>query len=397
METNLYYHSLPSSPKLVACTSTTPWEVPANPEAYCKVKELHVVGNHVLQEVWKDNLALKVHALWDSNKVKWTSTDVIHIGMMSTSLSGKDSAIRFLKEYNIDNIKVKICELLDPAHPGHPSASIHDPLTMTLSLSISDQSMPWSQGTGGFFITKSEDMKRLLLIITCHVVFPLDCFTNDHFKYKVRLLSDSDIVKFMKSIQATIKSYEGCKWEDDDETKGETLQLAWQCLAEVTDAAALFKTIYHDVEAQWATLQSCGYTQDWALIEIDSLKLDIDSFTGNVINIGLLQLKEIIGDGKMCKLTALYQFGEPCIMVIKHNRMTSLTIGQVSRICSHICFYSAAILLFDNQSVPLLEWGDSGAVIMDGHGHIVGLMTGGTGTMGTTSVTCATPIGFMLR
>ncbi|KAI6045296.1 hypothetical protein EDC04DRAFT_2559804, partial [Pisolithus marmoratus] len=86
METNLYYHSLPSSPKLVACTSTTPWEVPANPEAYCKVKELHVVGNHVLQEVWKDNLALKVHALWDSNKVKWTSTDVIHIGYAGESL-----------------------------------------------------------------------------------------------------------------------------------------------------------------------------------------------------------------------------------------------------------------------------------------------------------------------
>jgi hypothetical protein len=63
-----------------------------------------VAGNHALKEVWEDNLALKLHALLDSMKVKWTSTDVVcignagessapvilWIGVMPATLSGND-------------------------------------------------------------------------------------------------------------------------------------------------------------------------------------------------------------------------------------------------------------------------------------------------------------------
>ena len=79
-EAKYYYAGLPSAPALVARTGTTPWEVPTGPEAYRKLKELRVVGNHAINEVWEDNLALKLRALLDSMKVKWTSTDVVRIG-----------------------------------------------------------------------------------------------------------------------------------------------------------------------------------------------------------------------------------------------------------------------------------------------------------------------------
>lgn len=80
MEANFYYAGLPSAPALVARTSTTPWEAPTGLEAYQNIKELRAVGNHALKEAWEDDLALKLHALLDSMKVKWTSTDVVRIG-----------------------------------------------------------------------------------------------------------------------------------------------------------------------------------------------------------------------------------------------------------------------------------------------------------------------------
>ena len=106
-EVMFYYAGLPSGPKLVARTGTTPWKAPDCPEAYRKIKELHPIGNHALKGVWEDNLAIKLHALLDSMKVKWTSTDVVRIrnteesfapvilwiGVMPRPLSGDDGAV----------------------------------------------------------------------------------------------------------------------------------------------------------------------------------------------------------------------------------------------------------------------------------------------------------------
>ncbi|PBK62891.1 hypothetical protein ARMSODRAFT_841116, partial [Armillaria solidipes] len=112
--------------------STTPWEAPTGPEAYQKLKELRPVGNHAhaFQEAWEGNLALKLHALLDSMKVKCTSTDVVRIGnagessapvtlwigVMPASLSGDDGVVvaskcrELLVESNITDIDVEIRE-----------------------------------------------------------------------------------------------------------------------------------------------------------------------------------------------------------------------------------------------------------------------------------------------
>ncbi|KAK0442873.1 hypothetical protein EV421DRAFT_1710507, partial [Armillaria borealis] len=120
----------PSAPVLVARTGTTLWKAPTSPGAYRQLKELRAVGNHVLEEVWEGNLALKLHALLDSMKVKCTSTDVVHIGnagessapiilwigVMPTSLSGDDGVVmaskcwELLVQSNITDIDVEIRE-----------------------------------------------------------------------------------------------------------------------------------------------------------------------------------------------------------------------------------------------------------------------------------------------
>ena len=105
-EAKFYYAGLPSSPVLIARTGP-PWKAPTGLEAYHKAKELRAVGKHMLQEVWEDDLALKLHAVLDSMKVKWSSTDVVRIlntadssssvilwiGVMPRSLSGDDGVV----------------------------------------------------------------------------------------------------------------------------------------------------------------------------------------------------------------------------------------------------------------------------------------------------------------
>jgi hypothetical protein len=132
MEAKLYYAGLPSAPVLVARTGTTPWEAPTGPEAYRKLKELRVVGNHApnLKEAWEGDLAPKLRALLDSMEVKWTSIDIVRIGnagessapvvlwigVIPASLSGNDGVVavskcrELLVEYDITNVDVEIRE-----------------------------------------------------------------------------------------------------------------------------------------------------------------------------------------------------------------------------------------------------------------------------------------------
>ncbi|KAH0585911.1 hypothetical protein H2248_007200 [Termitomyces sp. 'cryptogamus'] len=47
-----YYSGLPSSPRLVYRSGTTPWAMPTGPEAYRVLKELHPVFGHKIVIVW---------------------------------------------------------------------------------------------------------------------------------------------------------------------------------------------------------------------------------------------------------------------------------------------------------------------------------------------------------
>lgn len=122
--------NLPSAPILVARTGTTPWEVPTGPEAYLRHKELRIVGNHAIKDVWEGDLAVKVHTLLTSMKIKWTSIDIVRIGydgessapvilwigVIPASLSRGDGIIvahmcrDILEEYGITDVDVEIRE-----------------------------------------------------------------------------------------------------------------------------------------------------------------------------------------------------------------------------------------------------------------------------------------------
>jgi len=308
LEAKFYYAGLPSAPVLVARTGTTPWEAPKGPEAYRKLKELRAVGIHILNDVWEDKLAPKVHDLLNSRNVKWTSTDVVRIGnagdpffpiilwigVLPESLSGGDGIVvackckDLLEEHGIADLDVEIREsvvtrmtrsvgpkLLNSIDDdSHPTVDLRDSLTTTLGLPICAQATPWAEGTGGFFIGEGTGSKRLLLVTARHVIFKPDKHNNKMFKrkndsqprYNVILLGDMAFKRFLESIQSEVEDKRDIVdrqkerimlfgVQDDPETNNKRRK-AQALLDEAREAMDELNVFYKDVSTHWATQES---------------------------------------------------------------------------------------------------------------------------------------------
>ncbi|KAI0255840.1 hypothetical protein BJV78DRAFT_1273361 [Lactifluus subvellereus] len=485
LEARYYYASLPSRPVLVARTGTTLWEARTGPEAFLMAKELRTVGNHALKEVWEDNLALRLHAILDSRRV--SAPVNLWIGVIPASLSGDDGIVvasrcrELLEEYNIADVDVEIREsvvtrssgptLLTPADSFDATVDVCEPLTTTLGLLICAQSTPWAEGTGGFFITEGGNTERLLLVTARHVVFTPNKCENRLFEHKnasqrrhnVTLFGAVAFNKYLESIQAEIgakaiianlcerriKAIEG----KDDAAAVRARQKLEAELNEANEAIGALDSLYQDVSTRWATpksrvlghvilyphinvgIGSEGYTEDWAVIEIDASKVDPSNFGGNAVDLGtrippdqltlkmypnpqnphsftypadrLLRLKGTIPDNELRNPTALDQNGDPCLPVITRSGISGLTIGRANNVLSYTRNYCGgdsadtskqwSIFSYDSKSGAFSTKGDSGSVIADGLGRIGGLLTGGAGTTASSDITYATPINFVLK
>ncbi|KAH7910996.1 hypothetical protein BJ138DRAFT_1151683 [Hygrophoropsis aurantiaca] len=505
MEAKFYYSGLPSAPILIARTSTTPWQMPGL-EPYLQLKELRAAGNHALKDVWEDNLAFKVHALLESMKVMWTSTDVVRIvnagaasssapviiwiGVLPESLSGDDGAVVASKcqaliiENGIADVDVEIREsivtrlagpkLFTPAFTSDHTVEVCEPFTATLGMPICAQSTPWAEGTAGFFMVDGVHPERLLLVTAHHVVFPPDKNeTNERFECKndsqprrnVMLFGDVGFEKHLESIKLMIRDQEyraqhrevriGLIMGRNDPAANQERREAQAELDKLRAGMESLSTFYQHIFTHWATPESRilghvilsppikvnvgseGYTEDWAIIEIDAHKINKSNFNGNAIDLGtrpeseynhmihpnnrnaesfkypgnrLLMLKNTISDEEMRSPTTYDQDNEPCTMVMKRGLTTGLTIGRANNICSYTRFYKGygieaaaskewSILPHDKSSGPFSDIGDSGSVVVDGCGRIGGLLTSGAATTASSKVdiTYATPISFILK
>jgi hypothetical protein len=245
--------------------------------------------------------------------------------------------------------------------------------------------------------------ERLLLVTARHVVFTLDKNENKHFgrkndsqcRYNITLFGDAAFNKYLESIKAEIggkaliaqyqerciRVFEG----KDDPAANEERQHVQVELDDAREAMEQLSSFYQDVSTRWATSESRvlghailsppinfgtgseGYTEDWAVIEIDAFKVDASNFKGNAIDLGtrispdkftrmidpnlysnprnahpftypadrLLMLKGTIPDEEMRHPTALDQNDDPCLMVIKRSNATGLTVGRANDICSY--------------------------------------------------------------
>jgi hypothetical protein len=87
----------------------------------------------------------------------------------------------------------------------------------------------------------------------------------------------------------------------------------------------------------------------------------------------------------------------PCLIVMKDGNTTDLTVGRYAGLEAYHCddlgveSIELAIYNYDRQSGPFSAKGDSGSLIFNGEGHMVGILHSGMPKGGSNHVTYATP------
>lgn len=87
--------------------------------------------------------------------------------------------------------------------------------------------------------------------------------------------------------------------------------------------------------------------------------------------------------------------GEPCMIVMKYGNTTDLTVGRFAGLEAYVCdehgqeSTELAVYNYDCESGPFSAKGDSGSLIFDGMGRMVGILHSGMPKSG--HVTFATP------
>ena len=89
--------------------------------------------------------------------------------------------------------------------------------------------------------------------------------------------------------------------------------------------------------------------------------------------------------------------GNPCLIVMKDGNATDLTVGRYAGLEVYLCddlgaeSVELAIYNYSMQSGSFSDKGDSGSLIFDGEGHMVGILHSGMLNGKSNHVTFATP------
>ncbi|KAG7446143.1 uncharacterized protein BT62DRAFT_932507 [Guyanagaster necrorhizus] len=423
---------------------------------------------------------------------------IIWMGVVPGSLSAKDGVEvathckNILSAYNINDVHVEIREseisysagpkMYRPFSTYNATAQAQEPFSTALGLPICAKDSPTIEGTGGFFISDPRNPGKIYLVTARHVVFHSDRDSNELYQHcnssqphrDILLFGDAAIEKYINAIEFEI----GRKhmiiedlWDQLEyaKQKGEKNAVAKQKhvlpqLEEASKAIRALKKFLADVSRDWKKQENRvlghivlsppisfgvgeeGFMEDWAVIEIDDSKINLNNFVGNVIDLGttipvekftvqmfpdalrtwvlfnsidpslsrflenyLLKFDGTISDEEMWKPSwkTVNHDNDPCIMVIKRGYASDLTIGRLNTIRSFTRFYLkgqpiqtsrvVTILPFNSESHAFSSPGDSGSAVVDGKGRLAGLLTGGAGDTEEFDCTYLTSINFLLK
>ena len=116
----------------------------------------------------------------------------------------------------------------------------------------------------------------------------------------------------------------------------------------------------------------------------------------------LMELRDPVKLEELERPDMLNEEGENCLLVFKYGRTTGLTMGYTNEAKSLRKVYlpngqdfatmEFGVMDIDRSKGTFSERGDSGSVIFDKTGRMVGLLTAGSGSTDTTDVTFLSPI-----
>jgi hypothetical protein len=498
-EAKYRYYGLPSQPYFVARSSHDVWVMPTGMEAYrelrpvgrhalCEVWEGRVgVAMHtflVEQKVRYTSVdPVRIGIVNES-----AAPVIIWVGVEPGSLSaerGIEVAVglrAFLLENGIEDVHVEIREsvvttfskMYKSAPTYNPTVKVREAFSTALGITICAEKTPHIQGTATLFFTVSSKPEKLFLLAAKHVLFCVD-EENEHYEYNssgprrnVLLLGTNgfdarikDIEKEIGDTQLVINHFRGRlelagKMEDPEEAQAEREDVQPQ-LVQAERAIVQLEQFLADVKRDWDsedptkhiighvvlspplilnTGKDC-FTQDFAVIEVDTTKIDASNFIGNAIDLGteipvetltawmhpdhaiqpsfkyppdrLLKFHSILSNDEMCRPNPnnVDDRGDPAIMAVKRGCTSGLTIGRLNNTRSILrkAFkakpgeYSmeVAVLPRTSQSGAFSEGGDSGAAVINGWGAVAGMLMGGGGSSKASDCTYVTPITFLLK
>ncbi|KIO32551.1 hypothetical protein M407DRAFT_241424 [Tulasnella calospora MUT 4182] len=239
--------------------------------------------------------------------------------------------------------------------------------------------------------------------------------------------------------------------EDEDEAEEDATELrkTRESLEEHKFAIADLEKLYDDVRTQWSDieLRNIGhvhysppisvdvegeqYTEDWGTFDLEEAKFKAQ-FKGNVVDLGTaiapekltammypqsdggtaflypldrqLRINGIVTRELLANPDLYDSKGQPCLVVLKDGCTTDLTVGRYAGLESFLCDENGvesielAIYNYDKKAGPFSAKGDSGSLIFDGLGRMVGLLHSGKSKGGSTSahVTYATPAWWLI-
>ncbi|KAG8219464.1 hypothetical protein J3R82DRAFT_392 [Butyriboletus roseoflavus] len=116
---------------------------------------------------------------------------------------------------------------------------------------------------------------------------------------------------------------------------------------------------------------------------------------------GLLQVKGVVKDDEIRKPQQLDAIGEKCLIVVRNGKATGPTLGRLIGMESFVRTYpeygikktsiEIAVYPYSNKDGAFSAPGDSGSIVVDSKGRIVGLLIAGGGPIEKTDVTYLTP------
>ncbi|KAL4244521.1 hypothetical protein ABKN59_009801 [Abortiporus biennis] len=321
------------------------------------------------------------------------------------------------------------------------------PFTPTLGLPIAPAKTPYYEGTGGLYLrvifantemlrgNTSRGRERVVTLgyksyddavgRMMHEIHKLS-FKIKHANNNISaLLKPARLKKDEVKVKHHMKSY--LDQVDEAKQKMETIDKLHRTVTRFSSTLEL-RTIGFVLYADPITVSDGPYqfTSDWALIELYENKIDWKTFKGNKIYIGgnlpmedyvismssnkkylsypiddLLQASRVMSDEEIHSPEQVDENGHKCLHVVKNGLGTGTTVGRVNGLDSFTRVYTeygiektsieVAVLAYSNELGAFSAPGDSGAIVLDKDGGIVGMITGGSGATEKADVTYLTP------
>ncbi|KZT09279.1 uncharacterized protein LAESUDRAFT_748449 [Laetiporus sulphureus 93-53] len=445
-ERTTYYNGIsPDHPELLFRSDLieNPFPIPKGRHPHLPTKTVHGVFNTPLNAVW-GTVAPQICELLKARKIRYSAINTARF--VTHGEDGKDT----LGPVVIWIATHPTTTTAENAHDASP-----DILALLKANAVEGVVVEWYEGAVEKLIENKDkcgiSRAKVLGVTNCHV---LHVDTTVEYELKdagappqhVRLAKFRRFQRDLDEIKACIGGYgtdadllareivelEAKPKSEDPEEAAEdeaAAEAKREKLAKVNKDIGVPEAFYKDTNKQWGDIarRNIGHV-DWApeiFVDVQDAAKFKAQFKGNVVDLGSKftprQLTDMFypqsGSRTTFKFPTNRQLrirgcvtrdflavpdcfdsnGVPCLIVMKDGNTTDLTVGRYAGLEAYLCddlgveSIELAIHNYDKQSGPFRAKGDSGSLIFDGEGHMVGILHSGMPKGGSNHVTYATP------